>query len=82
VQWRTGATFTHDWFALALVVLVVGHICFAAAHPGALRSMVTGSVTPQWVRRHAPGWKVEGEKPSPLDRPDNPVQQPKGAPTK
>lgn len=82
VQWRTGATFTHDWFALALVVLVVGHIFFAAAHPAALRSMVTGRVTPQWIRRHAPAWKAERGMPRSLPRADSSVQQPKGATTK
>lgn len=29
LSWRRGATFTHDWFALALGLLVVGHILFA-----------------------------------------------------
>ncbi len=27
--WRTGATFVHDWLALAIVVVVIGHITMA-----------------------------------------------------
>lgn len=57
ISWRTGATFVHDWFALAITVLVAGHMIFALAHPGALRSMVTGRVSRGWRLRHAPGWQ-------------------------
>ena len=57
VTWRTGATFTHDWFALILIVLVLGHVVMAAAHPATIRSMVVGWVTPAWVERHAPAWR-------------------------
>jgi formate dehydrogenase subunit gamma len=57
VNWRTGATFTHDWFALFLIVIVLGHVGMAIAHPEALRSMFSGSVTPKWVQRHAPAWR-------------------------
>ncbi len=59
VSWRTGATFVHDWFALAVIVVVVGHILFAITHPPALRSMVTGTVRSSWLSRHAPAWRVE-----------------------
>lgn len=57
VSWRTGATFVHDWFALAISVLIAGHVLFALAHPGALRAMVTGRVSESWRARHAPGWQ-------------------------
>ncbi|MDA8297711.1 MAG: cytochrome b/b6 domain-containing protein [Actinomycetota bacterium] len=57
ISWRTGATFVHDWFALAISVLIVGHVLFALVHPGALRSMVTGRVSRSWQLRHAPGWQ-------------------------
>lgn len=65
VSWRTGATFVHDWFALAAVVLVTGHIVFALSHPAALRAMVTGRVTAAWRARHAPAWLPT--EPDPLD---------------
>jgi formate dehydrogenase subunit gamma len=58
VSVRTGATFVHDVFAVVLVVVVIGHIGFALAHPQALRSMVTGWVSERWARRHAPAWRV------------------------
>ena len=29
LDWRTGATFVHDWFALGIWVAVIGHILFA-----------------------------------------------------
>jgi formate dehydrogenase subunit gamma len=58
VSWRTSATFVHDWFAIFLAALIVGHILFALTHPAALRSMVTGRVTMRWVKRHAPAWAL------------------------
>jgi formate dehydrogenase subunit gamma len=56
VSWRTSATFVHDWFAVFLALVVVGHIAFALTHPGALRSMLTGRVSVRWAKRHAPAW--------------------------
>lgn len=58
VRWRTGATFVHDWFAVVLLVLVLGHIAMALLHPRALRSMVTGWVSTDWAARHAPAWAL------------------------
>lgn len=69
VSWRTSATFVHDWFAVFLAALIVGHIVFALTHPGALRSMVTGRVTLRWAKRHAPAWALaRGETPDRVDR--------------
>jgi formate dehydrogenase subunit gamma len=62
VSWRTGATFVHDVFALAVFVVVAGHIAFALTHPESLRSMFTGWVSRSWAGRHAPGWLEEEEK--------------------
>jgi formate dehydrogenase subunit gamma len=59
VSWRTGATFVHDWFALAVIIVALGHILFAVTHPPALRSMVTGTVRRSWLTRHAPAWRVD-----------------------
>ncbi|HUB69383.1 MAG TPA: cytochrome b/b6 domain-containing protein [Acidimicrobiales bacterium] len=64
VSVRTGATFVHDVFAVALFAVVCGHIAFAVTHPHALRSMVTGWVPSKWLRRHAPAWAVRAASPS------------------
>jgi formate dehydrogenase subunit gamma len=56
LDWRTGATFVHDVLALAIFLVVTGHVAFALSHPGALRSMFRGWVTEAWALRHAPGW--------------------------
>jgi formate dehydrogenase subunit gamma len=61
VPWREGATFTHDLFAFAVVAVVVGHVWMALTHPGSLRAMLTGRVSLDWARRHAPGWAREVE---------------------
>jgi formate dehydrogenase subunit gamma len=45
LSWRTGATFVHDWIAIALWIVVTGHIILAFANPATLRAMVTGSAT-------------------------------------
>ncbi|WP_327167626.1 cytochrome b/b6 domain-containing protein [Streptomyces subrutilus] len=57
--WRTGATFVHDWLALALVVVLAGHIGKALADPEARRGMRTGSVGREWAAREHPLWEHE-----------------------
>ena len=59
VSWRTGATFVHDVFALAVFVVVAGHIAFALTHPDSMRSMIKGWVSETWAARHATGWLKE-----------------------
>jgi formate dehydrogenase subunit gamma len=59
LHWRTGATFVHDWFALAVGLLVIGHISFAVRDPVALRSLRTGTVPPGWARREHGSWAAE-----------------------
>ncbi len=59
VSWRTGATFVHDLLALAIFVVVIGHILFALTHPESLRSMIKGWVSEEWAARNAPGWLRE-----------------------
>jgi formate dehydrogenase subunit gamma len=44
LAWRTGATFVHDWTAIALWIVIAGHIVMAFANPVALRGMITGVV--------------------------------------
>jgi formate dehydrogenase subunit gamma len=59
VAWRTGATFVHDWIALALLAVIVGHIGKALAEPLALRAMWRGRVPASHVERHHPRWWAE-----------------------
>lgn len=59
LSWRSGATFVHDWFSLALGLLVVGHITFALKDPHARRGMRTGWVSRRWARREHADWVSE-----------------------
>ncbi len=54
--WRQGATFVHDWFAIGLLVAIVGHIALALRDPDALNGMVRGWVRADWAERHRPRW--------------------------
>jgi len=59
LNWRTGATLVHDVLALAIFVVVFGHVLFAVTHRDALRSMLRGWVTETWARSHAKSWLSE-----------------------
>ena len=60
LDWRTGATFVHDWFALGIWVAVLGHIVFALRDGDALDSMLGGDGRrPSWARKKAPLWYEE-----------------------
>jgi len=59
VSQREGATFVHDSLALAVVMVIVGHLAMAFTHVDALRSMFTGTVGERWARIHAPAWLAE-----------------------
>jgi formate dehydrogenase subunit gamma len=59
LAWRTGATFVHDWFALAVGLLVVGHVYQAMKDPEARRGMRTGSVSASWAEAEHNGWVHE-----------------------
>ena len=61
--WRTSATFVHDWLALAIGVVVAGHIAMALADPEARRGMRTGSVERRWSRERHPGWPEDDLRP-------------------
>ncbi len=65
VSWRTGATFVHDTLALIIFVVVVGHIGIALAHPGSMRSMLSGWVSRDWAAKHAPRWLDEEDSAAP-----------------
>jgi len=58
-DWRTGATFVHDWFALGIGLSVAGHIAFALSDPDALRGMVRGWVPRPWAQAKRPRWLAE-----------------------
>lgn len=57
LAWRTGSTFVHDWLALALGVVIAGHVGMAWADPEARRGMRTGSVDPEWAEREHSLWR-------------------------
>ncbi len=59
LDWRTGATFVHDWISLILLVAILGHIGKALAEPVALRAMLRGPVPASHVERHHPRWWAE-----------------------
>ena len=61
LSWRTGATFAHDWFALALGLLILGHIYYAIKDPEARRGMRTGRVSTGWAREQHAAWADELE---------------------
>ncbi|MDX6367026.1 MAG: formate dehydrogenase subunit gamma, partial [Nocardioidaceae bacterium] len=59
LSWRTGATLVHDWFALGLGLLVVGHIVEAVHDAEARRGMRTGRVSRAWALREHRDWVDE-----------------------
>jgi formate dehydrogenase subunit gamma len=59
VEWRTGATFVHDWLALAVGIVVIGHLRMALKDGDARRAMTQGWVPTVWARRHRPKWYEE-----------------------
>jgi formate dehydrogenase subunit gamma len=63
LSWRTGSTFVHDWFSLALGVLVLGHIYFAMKDAEARRGMRTGRVSTNWARDEHAAWVDEISQP-------------------
>lgn len=65
LAWRTGATFVHDWLALAIGVVVAGHLYMALGDPEARRGMRTGWVDPDWAAREHPEWEPAEEEGDP-----------------
>jgi formate dehydrogenase subunit gamma len=61
LDWRRGATFVHDWLAVALFLLIAGHILLGLADREALRGIVRGTVSDAWARKHHPAWLDEEE---------------------
>jgi formate dehydrogenase subunit gamma len=56
---RAGATFVHDWLALAIGFVIIGHLWFAFSDPQARRGMRTGWVSRSWARREHAKWAQE-----------------------
>ena len=61
LDWRRGATFVHDWLAVALFLLIAGHIVLGLVDREALRGIVRGHVSAAWARQHHPAWCDEEE---------------------
>lgn len=61
LSWRTGATLVHDWTALALGLLVLGHLAYALRDGEALRGMWSGRVSVHWASREHAAWADEVE---------------------
>lgn len=59
LDWRTGATFVHDWLALGIWLSVIGHVVLALRDPVALGGMTRGAVTARWARTERPLWYEE-----------------------
>lgn len=75
---RMGATFVHDWLALAITAIVAAHIWKASGDSGAREGMWRGTVSRTWADRQHALWQQEMD----MDRPDpgSPSDQPRGAP--
>ncbi|WP_353941581.1 cytochrome b/b6 domain-containing protein [Streptomyces sp. HUAS MG91] len=56
LAWRTGSTFVHDWLALALGIVVAGHIGMAVGDPESRAGMRTGFVRREWAEREHGEW--------------------------
>lgn len=65
LDWRVGATFVHDWFALGIWLSVGAHVLFALRDPIAMNGMRRGTVTARWARNERPHWYEEETEQSP-----------------
>jgi formate dehydrogenase subunit gamma len=86
LEWRTSATFVHDWLALTAGLVLVAHVWMAAAHPEARRAMRTGWADRDWARREHALWDPESgptptptpasaPAPAPAPTPEEPVEE-------
>lgn len=57
LEWRTGATFVHDWVSFGLWILIFGHVFMAVITRGAIRGIWTGRV-PIADAQSRPRWWV------------------------
>ena len=68
-DWRTGATFVHDWLFIGIFVMFLGHLWYAVRDRVALVGMTTGTVTPEWAAEHHSDWYREVTNNSPRANP-------------
>jgi cytochrome b subunit of formate dehydrogenase len=66
-DWRTGATFVHDWAYVVIVVLTIGHVLKAFQEPEPRAAMIHGRVPHAWAQRARPGWLARARSVEPLD---------------
>ena len=59
LSWRVGATFVHNWLAVAFVVVIACHVILAFSDSDAMGSMLTGRIGTPWAASHAPDWLDE-----------------------
>ena len=72
VSVRTGATFVHDWLALAIGFDIIGHVWFAVNDRQARAGMRRGTVPRWWAEQEHELWAdevAEQEAQAGLDRP-------------
>ncbi|HEY4333413.1 MAG TPA: cytochrome b/b6 domain-containing protein [Ilumatobacteraceae bacterium] len=59
LSWRTGSTFVHDWFALAVGLLILGHISYAVRDNDSRHGMRHGDVPLSWAEDKHHEWAAE-----------------------
>ncbi|MBR7836836.1 cytochrome b/b6 domain-containing protein [Actinospica durhamensis] len=59
VSMRTGATFVHDWLALAVGFDIIGHVYFAVGDRHARAGMRRGTVPRSWAEHEHELWAQE-----------------------
>jgi formate dehydrogenase subunit gamma len=70
---RTGATFVHDWLALAFVVVVCGHMYMAFNDATARAGLRTGFVPAAWAQREHADWADEQTSLAEAAKPTGPL---------
>ncbi len=56
---RRGADFTHSWFAIFLLAVILGHILMAITRPEPMRAILRGTVDAKWAQHEHPRWHAE-----------------------
>jgi len=82
LSWRTGATFVHDWIAIALFFTITGHILLALGDRESLDSMRSGTISRNWASKRAPRWLAEEAKArrAPTPKPPSAAAEPSPSP--
>ncbi len=56
ITFQRGATLVHDVGFILIALAVLGHLYYAFTRPEQLKSMLTGRISKEWGKRHAPAW--------------------------